>query len=629
MVLFVLQLAEVFVPQDWQTRLRQLLTNKAAVVTTAAATAAENSVVMTRTYNDKIENVVVEKVDAVLEHICALDNAKHIRMDVRCSLNSVDEIEVAPQLKARITSKADSAAEIVLYSNTLLVSSIRTWIDTVHANYVFEKNNKLGNKMYFFNEIPVEPTATYDLGPVDAPPKKSYRWDSMPKMLTFSMNEFQTNKSFKNVYGRHVDELKKRLDLFVRHPEWYEDRGIPYSLGILLHGIPGAGKTSTIKAIAKDTHRHIFNLSLRPYTTTHQLTNLFYNETVIVQSYDGSKQTLKIPLNRRLYVIEDIDCLSEVVADRLATTTTTTEKEGDAVTLSFLLNLLDGVLETPGRILIISSNYPEKLDRALIRPGRIDVKIEFSYADREFIQDMMSKFYERAISLSEIPESLDRIFTPAEIMESLCMYFTDPVAACAHLVRKAALSKGEGTFLDSLGIAVPTPKLLFTTSSPSLVVTDLPPLPSLGDVVVGLTKENEKEKSSKYRGILDTTDIVPTKEEKAVFAELVKEKEDFAKFMTTTNPTEEEKAKFLSNYRIMTASDSSPTDEEKTKFAEFMKKGQTLDRNVHDDFFDELQAGAGPLFGANINGEEDFNPTPITQAVFMEGGYIPDQFRRV
>lgn len=552
----LLQIVEAFVPGNWQTRLRQFFVPKTIALDTTQT--AENSVVMTRNYggsNDKIENVVVEKVDAVLEHICALDNAKHIRMDVRCSLNSTREIEVASQLKARITSNADnSVAEIAVYSNTLSVSAIRTWIDGVHANYVFEKNNKLGNKMYFFNEIPVEPTATYELGPVDAPPKKSYRWDSMPKMLTFSMNEFQTNKSFKNVYGRHVDELKKRLDLFVQHPEWYEDRGIPYSLGILLHGIPGAGKTSTIKAIAKDTHRHIFNLSLRPYTTTHQLTNLFYNETVIVQSYDGTRQTLKIPLNRRLYVIEDIDCLSEVVSDRLATGTGTgtatgtatakdkdKEKEGDAITLSFLLNLLDGVLETPGRILIISSNYPEKLDRALIRPGRIDVKIEFSYADREFIQDMMSKFYERTILLSEIPESLDRIFTPAEIMESLCMHFTDSVAACAHLMRKAALSKGEGTFLDSLGISAPAP-----APAPS-------PLPSIGD-------------------------------------------------------------------------SAGPTEEEKAKFAEFMKKGQILDTDVNEDFFDELRAGAGPLIGAEINAEEEFGPASVEPAVFMEGGHMPGDF---
>jgi chaperone BCS1 len=189
-----------------------------------------------------------------------------------------------------------------------------------------------------------------------ANPKKTYRWESMPKMLTFTMHEFKTSKSFSNVYGHHVDELKERLDLFLNHPEWYMEHGIPHTLGIMLHGVPGAGKTSTIKALIKDSHRHPFNIRLREFTTQRQLMNLFFNETVVVQGADGNKQTLKIPLNRRIYILEDIDCLTDVVLDReLREAEKQTEKQtekdsskedkgGDAITLSFLLNLIDGVL---------------------------------------------------------------------------------------------------------------------------------------------------------------------------------------------------------------------------------------------------------------------------------------------
>jgi truncated hemoglobin YjbI len=265
----------------------------------------------------------------------------------------------------------------------------------------------------------------------------------MPKTLTFNMNEFKTSKSFSNVYGNHVDELKERLDLFVNHPEWYAERGIPHSLGIMLHGIPGAGKTSTIKAIAKDTHRHIFNLSLRAFTTQKQLLNLFFNESVVVHKYDGSKTTYNIPINRRVYVIEDIDCMTDVTLDRTliqthgqSAQTQPQEGAGDAVTLSFLLNLLDGVLETPGRILVITSNYPEKLDKALVRPGRIDVKIEFKNASREFIREMVERFYSKPVALETIPPELDNIFTPAEVMESLCTYFKDADGAIKHMLQK-------------------------------------------------------------------------------------------------------------------------------------------------------------------------------------------------
>ena len=424
-----------------------------------------NSVSMTRVFTsdadkqDKVTNPYVEKVDAVIDFLCSLDNAKHVKMDTRYTLNSTEEIDLTPMLKARVKETAgsddDSTLEVLVYSSVLKVSEIRHWIDEVHSNYVFEKNNKLGNRTYYFNEVPVEPVSQVEIDPNGGPPKQSYRWDTMPKQLLFSMNEFNTSKSFANVYGHHVDELKERLDLFAQHPEWYRERGIPHSLGILLHGVPGAGKTSTIKAIAKDTHRHIFNLSLRPYTSQRQLTHLFFNETVVVAGADGGKQTLKIPLNRRVYVIEDIDCLTDVVLDRTIRgdkAAATAQKEGDAVTLSFLLNLLDGVLETPGRILVITSNFPEKLDRALVRPGRIDVTIEFRNTNRAFILDMVNKFYSAEYEIDDVPEELEDVFTPAEVMESLCTHFKDPEAALRHMVGKieAKVASKQGTAIEGL-----------------------------------------------------------------------------------------------------------------------------------------------------------------------------------
>ena len=434
-----------------------------------------NSISMTRVFNPKsstsdtkADNVYVEKVDAVIDYLCSLDSAKHVKIDTRYTLNSTEEIELTPLLKAKVKKTEESGEEgsmmeIVVYSTTLKVSEIRQWIDEIHTNYLFEKNNQLGNRTYYFNEVPVEPLIQIEMDPAGGPPKQSYRWENMPKMLSFHMNEFNTSKSFQNVYGNHVDELKERLDLFVNHPDWYMDRGIPHSLGIMLHGVPGAGKTSTIKAIAKDTHRHIFNLSLRPYTSQRQLINLFFNETVVVFGHDGNKQTLKIPLNRRVYVIEDIDCLTDVVLDRNLVGNSAS-KDGDAVTLSFLLNLLDGVLETPGRILIITSNFPDKLDRALVRPGRIDVTIEFRNANREFILDMVNKFYESAYKVDDIPVELENVFTPAEVMESLCTYFKDAKKAIQHMRTKLATKqtklqeKLSGTMLEAMELPVSPPE---------------------------------------------------------------------------------------------------------------------------------------------------------------------------
>ncbi len=393
------------------------------------------------------ESPLIEKVDAVLDYICNLEAASHIRIETRHVLNAVEELQITPLLKAKIKQSGDTAAadqesmvEIMLYSAVMKVPDIRRWIDNIYAEYLYERNNKLGSKIFYFNEVPVEPPREpmFAVGSKEhkaKPEKFRYRLEGAPKTLMFTMNEFSTSKSFSNIYGHHVDELRERIDLFVNRPEWYIERGIPHTLGIMMHGIPGAGKTSTIKAIARDTGRHIFNLSLRPYTTCKQLTNLFYNDTVTVMS--GQNQvSYKIPLNKRIYVIEDIDCLTDVVLDRGMRAAP--PGNGDEVTLSFLLNLLDGVLETPGRILIITSNYPERIDKALVRPGRIDVRIEFKRASREFVLDMLNHFYEAEYTLEDIPEVIADKFTPAEIMESMCVHFKDAAAALRRLAVAAA-----------------------------------------------------------------------------------------------------------------------------------------------------------------------------------------------
>lgn len=411
-----------------------------------------NSIVMTRVFEDEgttisveSNNIFVEKVDAIIDYICSIDSTKHIKINKRYMVNTEEEIDLTPLLKAKIKETIDGAStiiEIKMYSTVLKINEIKKWIDEIYNNYIFEKNNKLGNRIFYFNEIPFNAVKMEHVGNKSESTEKkaTYRWDNMPKTLNFNMTEFNTSKSFDNIYGNHVNELKERLDLFINHPDWYMNRGIPHSLGILLHGVPGAGKTSTIKAIAKDTHRHIFNLSLREFTTQQQLTNLFYNETVNSPAQDGLKHNLKIPLNRRVYVIEDIDCLNDVVLDR-ALKLKTSDTDGDALTLSFLLNLLDGVLETPGRILVITSNYPDRLDRALIRPGRIDVSIEFKNASCSFVLDMINKFYNKSYTIDDIPLELNDIFTPAEVMESLCTYFKNSDKAIEHLVKKIKIKK--------------------------------------------------------------------------------------------------------------------------------------------------------------------------------------------
>lgn len=404
------------------------------------------SITLLRNYdksNNSDTNINIDKVDSIIEYICNISTITQVKLDKRYVINTKDDIQVTPQIRAKVNNivlddKGEiSIIELIIYSYVLNVNQMREWIDEVYRNYCYEKNNKLGNRRFYFNEVPMEPQKQLNMDKSSKKIEPEYNWSTAPKTLTFTMNEFKTSKSFCNVFGSHVSELKERIDLFINHPEWYTQRGIPHSLGILLHGIPGAGKTSTIKAIAKDTNRHIFNLSLRKYTTQKQLLNLFFNENVnIAADNTGGKQTsYAIPINQRIYVIEDIDCLTDVVYDR-GLKKGAIQENGDGITLSFILNLLDGILETPGRILIITTNYPEKLDKALIRPGRIDIKINFNNATKELIAEMINNFYSISIDATIIPDILDRHLSPAEVLESLCTNFKSYEDAIEHMKRK-------------------------------------------------------------------------------------------------------------------------------------------------------------------------------------------------
>ena len=100
-----------------------------------------------------------------------------------------------------------------------------------------------------------------------------------------------------------------------------------------------------------------------------------------------------------------------------------------------------GVLETPNRILIITSNYPERLDKALIRPGRIDMKIHFDNADMGMIIDMFRHFYnltELELQNLKLDKKMNKMFTPAEIIAVLCNNYKnayDSVASLNNMVR--------------------------------------------------------------------------------------------------------------------------------------------------------------------------------------------------
>ncbi len=254
---------------------------------------------------------------------------------------------------------------------------------------------------------------------------------------TFDEYIFTTNRTLDNIYFDEKLSIIERIDFFIHNKKWYDARGIPYTLGLMLYGEPGCGKTSFIKALCNMTKRHIIDIPLSRVKSCRELQNVFHKLRI---------NNKEMPFEKRIYIFEDIDCVSDIIESReskdkkmkefmkkfstVSSSTSTssstdsssssyTSERDDKITLSYILNLIDGILETPGRILIITTNYPEKLDKALIRPGRIDIKIEFIKATTKVIAEMLTDFYETTLSKNDIQllDKADKKWTPAELIQ--------------------------------------------------------------------------------------------------------------------------------------------------------------------------------------------------------------------
>lgn len=325
--------------------------------------------------------------------------------------------------------------KIKFISYTKSLNEMKQFVDKLTKHYMYEQKNKLGIQKYFFDEkhvtLPKDQEGVIQL-------------DKAPKNITFHMTPFNTNKSLQNIFGSHLTALKERVNMFIHHKSWYMRKGIPYTLGVLLHGPPGTGKTSIIKAIAKDTNRHVINIKLYKDTTQTQLRNLFFDEKLNVL-VDNKTEHFNISVDERIYVIEDIDCLTNITHSREQTEPE--EKNpyvfGEELTLSFLLNLLDGILETPGRILIVTTNHIEKLDKAFIRPGRIDVNLEVGFCSLDMIVDMFNFFYEEPCDALFVDFKYNGGITPAELNKSILNHYNNK--EMAYLEIKHTIEKIEGT----------------------------------------------------------------------------------------------------------------------------------------------------------------------------------------
>jgi chaperone BCS1 len=195
--------------------------------------------------------------------------------------------------------------------------------------------------------------------------------------------------------------LINHLNYFIHNRKAYINNNIPYHTGILLYGAPGTGKTSII--------RGLINI-INPYRIKCCTGDSFYSmiQNGCLNFYHG-----KYNENIQLVIVEDIDCdmfiprgdkskvfvgLPKVMGK---------EKSNDS-SISAVLNALDGLTPSNNNIFIFTTNHIENLDPALIRPGRIDLKLEITHPNKETINMFLNKYYKKELPsyINEVKDDL-------------------------------------------------------------------------------------------------------------------------------------------------------------------------------------------------------------------------------
>jgi ATP-dependent Zn protease len=276
---------------------------------------------------------------------------------------------------------------IVLYSFHSELYKIKQFLQTITQEYLANIEKKRRNKKFIY----MLSTTKYN----------EYRYEC------WSEHPFESTRTFQNMFFDGKENVLGKIDFFLNNRDWYSEMGIPYMLGIGLHGLPGTGKTSFIKALANKTGRHIVVLSLQMIKTQKQLNDFWY-ET----QYSSNNRIGGIDFSDKIMVIEDIDCAGDIILKRFyqesyktkenkKDTKNSDKKSNDGeimvnpimnddtpIRLDDILNIIDGLRETPGRILILTSNHYDKLDDALVRPGRIDITVSMGKASKQVVQEM-------------------------------------------------------------------------------------------------------------------------------------------------------------------------------------------------------------------------------------------------
>ncbi|KAH8895644.1 P-loop containing nucleoside triphosphate hydrolase protein [Thozetella sp. PMI_491] len=195
-------------------------------------------------------------------------------------------------------------------------------------------------------------------------------------------------------------DMQKYLDPRTRR--LYRSRSMPYRRGYLFYGPPGTGKSSLSTALGGEFGLDLYEVKIPSVTSDADLEQMFQ----------------EIP-PQCIVLLEDIDAVwSDRDAPRNPDAHDPSGSMRPGCTLSGLLNVLDGVGSQEGRVVIMTTNKPEHLDSALVRPGRVDLKVFLGNISRKSAKEMFVRMFAPTSDDSEFSQHMD-----VEIVQKLATEF--------------------------------------------------------------------------------------------------------------------------------------------------------------------------------------------------------------
>jgi SpoVK/Ycf46/Vps4 family AAA+-type ATPase len=302
--------------------------------------------------------------------------------------------------------------QIEIWSEHMNCQELLQYIEKITDEYEREQREKSNRKKYIF---------TFD----GRDPEVGIKWQ---------VTEFMNKRKLAHVFFEGKEEVVNFLEKFMKERELYEKIGKSWQLGILLEGEPGCGKTLFTSALADEFDRSIKDCQFNRMKTIDDL-----EKCIHCISYDNKDMSV----DKVIMVAEDFDCMTDIAKSRKLI-----QKENDEsikkiqqrndefqrnmgsfkseeakailcaiasqddmtasphvifpkpdpsksrdITLSSVLNIMDGINNQPGRIIIFTTNHPETLDEAFLRPGRIDLRIKFGRPSRKVMHQIIQNWY--------------------------------------------------------------------------------------------------------------------------------------------------------------------------------------------------------------------------------------------